>query len=266
MISGWPKLRLDRSLITFRNGEMEIVSLNVSDESDSRGSLEFSGKITPYQASRISTLAVQLEAFQISGIAGPSLGNFFSGRIDSLPNASVGQFSFFPTENPQHKLEVPFQISPSSRIEVKGFPFLFLLSNALDDSWFEAPVFESNARGTIERDGQLVSLRDFNFESKARMKLSGTVSLAGDQSLFGHLKVGISESMIKASSSQRFKSMFSKPEDGLCWINLKVGGTASAPTDNSEDLFNAVPFSPQEPSAPSATGKTSVFEELTNPK
>ncbi len=266
IIPGWPKLRLARSLVIFSKEELEIVSLNVSHESDSRGSLEFSGKIAPYQRDRMSTLALRLEAFQISGIAGPVLGRFFSGRIDSLPDSPINQLSFFPTENPQQKLEVAFQISPSSRIEVQGFPFLFLLSKALDDPWFEAPAFESDARGTIEREGDILSLRDLNFESKSRIKLSGTVSLASDQSLSGNLKVSISEAMVKASASQRFQSMFSKPEDGFCWINLKIGGTASAPTDNSEDLFNSAPFTSQKPSMPTASEKKSTFEELTNPK
>jgi hypothetical protein len=264
-ISGWPKLKLDRSLITFNNDELEIVSLNVSHESDSRGSLEFSGKIAPYRVTSMSILTAQLDAFQISGIAGSGLGRLFAGRIDSLPGSSINQLSFFPSENPQPKLEIAFQISPTSRIEVQGFPFLFLLSKALDDPWFEAPAFESNARGTIYREGGVVSLRDLDFESKARMSLGGTVNLAEDQSLSGNLKIGISEAMIGASSSQRFKSMFSRPQDGLCWINLKIGGTISAPTDNLEDLFNAAAFIPQEPSAPATTGK-STFEELTTPR
>ncbi|NJM38849.1 MAG: hypothetical protein HC845_13830 [Akkermansiaceae bacterium] len=266
IIADWPKLRLARSLVIFRNEELEIVSLNVSHESDSRGSLEFSGKIAPYRTDRMANLAVQLESFQISGIVGPNLGRFFSGRIDSLADSSASQLSFFPSENPQHKLEVAFQISPSSRIEIQGFPFLFLLSRALDDPWFEAPMFESDARGMIERENGFISLRDLNFESKARMKITGAINLAADQSLSGNLRIGISESTIQASSSQRFKSMFSKPENSLCWIDLKIGGTASAPTDNSEELFNSTPFTPQEPSTPASTGKKSTFEELTNPK
>lgn len=121
IIADWPKLRLARSLVIFRNEELEIVSLNVSHESDSRGSLEFSGKIAPYRTDRMANLAVQLESFQISGIVGPNLGRFFSGRIDSLADSSASQLSFFRQKTLNINLKSPFKSVPPHALKSRDF-------------------------------------------------------------------------------------------------------------------------------------------------
>jgi len=265
-IYGWPKLRLDRALIEFRGTEADVIGLRVLHETEDRGALEFSGIVAPYRLNQPSILAVRLDSFQLSGITGSALGRLFSGRIDSQPIAESNFLSFLTAEASSPILDIAFIVSPTSKIEVKGFPFLFALSQTLgEDPWFEHPVFEGDAGGVIHREGGILTLRDLNFQSKGRLALRGEISIAANQALSGNLQVGLAEAMISAAPTSRLKSMFGPPKEGFRWLTLKISGLASDPVDNFKEIFSATANTPRESLLPANNGKSS-FEELTQPK
>lgn len=264
-ITGWPKLRLDRALIEFCGDEADILSLRVLHESDNRGAFELSGTLTPYQPERISSLDVRLESFELSGIVGPSFGKILSGKIDSLPVATSNFLSFQPGGKPSLALDIAFCASPNSQIEVQGFPFLVGLAQGLDDPWFQSPVFEGDAYGLIHREGDVVTLRELNLESKGRMALRGEISMALNQTLSGNLQLGIAEAMIASAKITRLNSMFGPAMEGFRWITLKISGRAAAPADNFKELYKSSNVAPRENPAPDDS-EGSSFEDLTWPK
>lgn len=264
-IAGWPKLRLDRALIGIRGDEFEVINLRVLHESDSRGIFDLSGKVYPYQPDHLSSLQVVAQSFQIEGFTGPSLGRLVSGRIDSTSSTKSNFLSFQPTADSAPTLEIAFQVSPSSQIELRGFPFLLALSQALDDPWFQSPVFEVDAGGTIHRENGVVTLRDLNFESKGRMAVRGRISMAANQQLSGQLEVGVAEAMLASSKTPRLKTMFGAPKEGFRWVSLKIGGPVATPSDNFKDIFLAAAAPTSEASAPDEE-EVSTFEQLTRPK
>lgn len=264
-IIGWPKLRLDRALAEFSGRDSNLIGLRVLHETDSKGFLELSGPVYPYQADRVSSLQLILDSFEISGITGNSLGRLFSGRIDSTPVASSNFLSFQPIEDSSPELEITFHVNPSSRIEVRGFPFLLSLALHLDDSWFQEPVFESEARGTIHRQHGIVALRNLNFETKGRMALRGNIIVSATQQLSGNFEIGIAEAMILTSKNPRIKSMFGPAKEGFRWINLKISGPVATPSDNFKEIFEAAGSNSQARPA-EGEGQKSTFEELTRPK
>ncbi|MEO5917191.1 MAG: hypothetical protein ABIS50_23375 [Luteolibacter sp.] len=265
-IKGWPMLRLDRSFIEFRDKEVDIVSLRILDGSDSRGTFEISGTVLPYSPDRLSTLSVELKDFQLSGITGPHLGKLFSGRIDTLPTTKSNYLTFYPSQNPTPKLAIAFRCSLTSTIEVSGFPCLFMLSQALEDEWFQRPSFEGDTvGGTLQYEADATKLQDLNLESKGRMALRGHISVAANQALSGNLEVGVADSMVAASKTSRMKTLFGPSKEGFRWITLKIGGTASNPTDNFKELFLAPEATPSaESNDPDHKGST--FDELTKPR
>jgi hypothetical protein len=264
-IAGWPKLRLDRALIEFHGKETDIISLRVLHESDARGVFELSGTISPYQAERASTLDVVLDFFELSGITGPALGHLFSGRIDSLPLAKSNVLSFLPSEDSSPTLDIAFHQSPTSKIEIQGFPFLSALAQTLDDPWFQHPSFEADAVGTLHRENGRVTLQNLNFESKGRMALRGEISMAANQTLSGNLQLGVTEAMISSATTPRLKTMFGPPKEGFRWLTLKIGGPVTSPTDNFRELFTSAVAAPPDSPAPAAV-EGSSFDELTHPK
>lgn len=264
-IPGWPKFELDRALFEFNGNETNVINLRLLHETSKGGACELSGTLTPFSPENRSTLAVRLEAFELSTFLGRSLGRLVSGRIESMPAPESNYFSFFPTANPSPILDLSFRNSPSSPLEVKGFPFLFALAQAMGDNWYERPVFTANTFGKISRQDSSVSLRNLNFENRERMALRGEISLASNQSLSGNLQVGIPSGMINTSIASRLNTILGPSEDGFRWITLKVGGQVTAPTDNFRELYSSAVAAPQNP-LPPAENKGSSFEELTRPR
>ena len=261
-VAGWPALRLDRALLEFRGSEVDVIGLRILAPQDDRGSFELSGTVSPYKPDQLSTLAVNLDSFQLAGLTGPALGRLVSGRIDTLPVAKSNYLSFKPSDSPDPTLDITYHAAPTSQIEVKGFPFLFALYQLLDDTWFERPVFESETSGVFHRENGVVTLRNLQLENKDRMALKGEISIAADQTLSGTLDVGLAEGMILAANTPRLKSMFGPSKDGFRWVTLKISGPASAPSDNFKELFSTATATPAAP----AEIPRSSFEDLTRPK
>ncbi len=272
-IAGWPKFRVDRAMIEFRGQETDIIVLRVHTETaegkvDESGSLEVSGTVSPYKADQLSTLDVKLKTFELSGITGPALGKLVSGRVDSVSATKSNFLSFRPTGSPTPVLDVSFSTTPTSGITVQGFPFLFGLSQLLEDKWFNTPEFEVDAKGFIHREKGVVSLRQLEFESKGRMALRGTVAINSNQVLSGTLQVGVAEAMIASSPAgnlRHLNMMFGPPKDGFRWVEIDVSGPASAPVDTFKELYSAANPAAGSGAPPVKSGGSS-FEELTRPR
>lgn len=261
-IKGWPKLRMDRSHIEFRGDEADIIGMRLRHETDPRGVFELSGTVSPFATDRASTLAVQLDSYLVSGIAGPELGRLFSGRIDTVASSNSNYLSFTPSQEPEASLSVTFSNSLANSIEITGFPFLFALSQTLNDEWFARPVFDAEIRGILRRANGNVSLENLNLENKSRMALRGELTMTPDRKLSGRLEVGVAEGMIEASENTRLDSLFGPPRDGFRWLTLTIQGNANSPADNFKDLYNSTASA--DSSAP--TGLIPSFEDLTRPK
>lgn len=264
-IPQWPKLRLDRAMIEFVDGETKVVSIQIQHETDSYGQLELRGAVYPNQPDILSTLSVSLDSFQMSGITSPSFGRLISGRIDTMDIPKSNFLSFQTTENSSPTLKVAFQVNPSSRIEVRGFPFLGGLAQALDNTWFKEPLFDSNANGLIEREDGSLILRNFDFVNKNRLALRGEIRVSPDQKLSGNLEIGLAEPVMGTSRNVRLKALFGPARDGFHWLNLTIGGAVAAPTDDFKERLAAVGTAPPERSSSPEDSKA-TFEELTRPK
>ena len=261
-IQGWPKLRMDRSHLEFRDNEVDVVGMRLRHETDTHGTFELSGTVSPYATNRASTLAVQLDAFPTSGIVGPDLGRLFSGRINTFSTAKSNFLSLAPGPDAASALVITFQKSLTFPFEINGFPFLLGLARTLDDSWFEHPSFEDEVSGELRRSGGSVSLDNLNLENKDRLALRGNLSMSPDRRLSGNLEVGIAEAMIKASGNRRLNSMFGPAKQGFRWLTLKISGSAVSPTDNFIELLDAAAA----PETKATAEEIPSFEELTRPK
>ncbi len=261
-ITGWPKIKMDRSHIEFRGEEMDIVGMRLLHENDSRGLFELTGTVSPYAADRRSTLAVRMESFLLSGIVGPDMGRLISGRIDTLPDVKSNHLSFTPGPAPAPTLDLTFRSSLASSFELHAFPFLSNLARLMDDNWFEHPVFELDSTGVIRRVEAALAIEELNLEHKGRIALRGNLTLTPDRRLGGTLEVGIAEAMVKTVANRRLEAMLSPARDGYCWISLKISGTAAAPTDNFLEIFDATEL----PVKPAPAAGIPSFEELTAPE
>jgi hypothetical protein len=264
-LPGWPKVRMDRAHMEFRDREMDIVGMRLLHESDNLGVVELVGTVSPYVTDRPSTLDVRIESFLLSGIAGPDLGQLWVGRINTQSKVKSNYLTFTPGSQAAATLVVTFRNALNSTFELQGFPFLTHLALMLGDDWFEMPVFENEANGTLRRQGAVVTLEDLYFEQKARMALRGNLTLAADRRLDGTLEVGLTEAMIKSSGHPKLEAMFGPPDEGFRWLSLKISGNGSKPADNFLEIVDAT--MPSRPSpAPEKESAVPSFEDLTAPE
>jgi hypothetical protein len=265
-IDGWSAFRIDRAFMEFRENEIEILSLRLLDEVENRGSFELSGTLQPYSPELLSTLNIEMRNFPLAAIIGKPMGNLFTGKIDSYPSANSNYLSFFPTTTPKLKFAAACHSSYNSSVEVSGFPFLTALAQELDDKWFMNPIFTGQETlFNLMREAGGVSIEDIEFATKGRMALRGQVRIDAKGSLAGQLEVGIAESMLNTSRSEKAKAVFGPTRSGYRWLMLKIGGQVANPTDNFKEIMTAPPV---EPAADSSLPESprSTFDELTKPR
>jgi len=262
---GWPAARLDRSHIEFRGTEIDIVGMRLLDESDNRGTLELDGTVLPYASDRASSLAVRLDSFLLSGITGPELGRLISGRISSVPTPQSNFLTFTPGPESAAALEISFRNATSWPVEIHGFPFLSTLARVLEDNWFERPVFEVDAIGTLRRTVDGVTLDGLNFQNKGRLAIRGSLTMEANRRLSGNLEVGIAQAMVETSSNRRLDAITGPPKDGFRWLTVKIGGNANTPSDDFLLQLDAAKLPETKRPAAAGDGAPS-FEELTAPE
>lgn len=124
------------------------------------------------------------------------------------------------------------------------------------------PVFESEVSGVLRRAHGNIAISEFHATNKNRISMRGSLTMAADRKLSGNLEVGVTDAIIKASRNSCFDSLFGPSTEGFRWLNLKIGGTATTPTDNFRVLYEAA----TQETTPDSSAEIPTFEELTRPK
>lgn len=258
----WPAILMDRAHIEIREGLIDIVGMRLIHPEDNRGQIDLTGTVDPRAADRPSLLDLRVESFLLTGILGQDLGTLVSGRVDTVSAPSSNHLTLTPNSSADTRLALTFSKSLAEPIELRNFKFLADLARLFEDNWFERPIFEMDATGIIRRSGGEVVLENLDFEHKSRMALRGKLSTDAAGRLTGQLKLGISEAMLLASKNPRLISMFQKSDDAFRWLDLKIGGSAKAPTDDFLKLYEATPAA-----LDSTPGRgVPTFEELIAPE
>lgn len=261
-LPGWQPLRMDRSHIEFRGQDVDVIGMRLHHETDNRGEFELSGTISPYNSSRASSLSVHLDAFPLSGIAGPDLGRLFNGRVDSVSSAKSNYLTFTPGTSPDGSLAVDFRSTLATDFEVTGFPFLASIAQLLEDEWFERPVFDADVIGSLRRQGGSIVLGNLGMQSKGRLSLVANLTQNPARSLSGKLDVGVAEAMIKSSRNQKLDALFGPAKEGYRWLTLTISGSTNSPVDNFRELYDAARKAADTP----PSGRVPTFEDLTRPE
>lgn len=261
-VPGWDIWRLDRGFFEFRGGETEVVSLRILDEKDDQGFLQLSGTVHNYHPDQMSKLEVNMEGFNLRSISGPVLGNLVSGQVDTVTTQNSNTLQFRCSENPEPVLDATFTASSNSNIQMKGFPFMGVLSKMFNDEWFNNPTFTVDTKGSVHRKAGLIQLKDLSLKNKTRMAIRGDLSMDASQILSGDIEVGLTEVIVSSAGSRSLDTLFGPEIDGFRWMKIQVSGTGQAPKDDFSAKLSASVETP-----PTETGNSkSLFEELTTPE
>lgn len=259
-----PKLRLNRAHIERMDDGIRILSMRLLHESDNVGELKLSDPDGTFGLDQEGWhhLKVEMQSFLMSGLGGLELGQLFPNRINTAGLEKPSELKFKPTETIQGSFTVHFTQPAGSAFEIVGLPFLGTLSGILQDEWYQVPAFIEEVGGTLECSAIDVALHDLELKERSRMAIRGQIQFQRHQRrLTGELRVGLPESVLATTNSPHFNGLFGPEEEGFRWVELKIGGTMSAPTDNFWELYQNAKIAPKPDSS-----KGPTFEELTQPE
>jgi len=269
-VEGWPPLALDRSYMTFSGQDLEVKSLRFeiplapNQKSVDPGFIELSGTLQPLDPGATHALAVELSSFRVSYLLGNDLGRFFLGRLETKDTPESNIFLMPGGSNESASLELSTTNALGSRIDISGFNFLPNLARLLEDRWYELPNFDDYVSVMVSRKGASVELKEFGLEERGRMVVRGAIANGEAGQIRGKIMVGVPEVMILARKSQTLDRTFGRAGEGYRWVDLEIGGTSAAPTDNFLDLFAAAKIGGELPEEDALQADS--FEELTNPE
>lgn len=261
-VPGWEVWRVHRGLFEFRDGETDVVDLQILNEKDDYGKLQLSGTIHNYHPDKASKLDVKMEGFDLRAIAGPVLGDILSGQVDTVTAQDSNTLQFKCSADPNAVLDVDFTASSNSTMQMKGFPFMAVLSKMFNDEWFNTPTFTVDTKGSLHRQVGLIQLKDLSLKNKTRMAVRGQISMDASQILSGDLELGLTEAIVASAGSRSLDTLFGPEIDGFRWMKIKVSGTGQAPKDDFSEKLRSDAREP----APKTSESKSLFEELTSPE
>lgn len=266
-----PEFKLDRSWILFDDADVGSVNLHLLQPSDPKANLAISGDLQPFTAGGVQTLQLTADSYPLQHLTGPDFATFINGRVETQTDGA-GTLSFDPASTASVRLTLPFRGGVSSAFSLTGLPFLRDLSRALDDDWYDSqkPEIDTSATGTLVIEGSEVRIENLRFEAKNRILLTGTLSIRGDQTISGKLKIGLLPQLISASNARGFQNPFREAVEGLRWAEVTLSGTTTAPKD---DFRGQMDGPSRDSAAPQGRGATtpsskaaSEFEEMTQPR
>jgi len=259
----WPRLMIERAIIDFPVGVARITSMRIRDDMPGitsdlvAGACDVSGDIS-LDPAESSILQISLDGFQLQALIGEDAGRIFVGRIADVAelrqdashvfagrvNTRRGEDAGVIRISQEDGLQMRAELvaSPLSQLTFTHFPFLEFLSRTVDDRWFLSPVFDNAPSMVLIRDGDEMVFDEINFISRHRMAIRGSFLIDRDHVISGEIEVGLTSTVIDAALARRLDGMFSAERDGFRWINLELGGTTQAPTDNFNALFIEAPM------------------------
>ena len=271
-MAGWPALALDRSYMIFNGQDLDVKSLRLEipvaakQKGGDPGYIELSGIVQPLESKATQSLAVELHSFRVSYLLGADLGRFFLGRVDT-DEVSEKNFLSLPVGKAESAaIELSTSNSPGSRMDLSGFPFLANLSRLLEERWYELPNFDDHVSMVISRKGESVEIKEFALEERGRMAVRGTISNGEAGQISGKIMVGVPESTILVRKSELLERIFARTGEGFRWIDLEIGGTSAAPTDNFLDLFSGAKVGVENSEQNTQSQEVDSFESLISPE
>jgi hypothetical protein len=262
-----PTFQLDRSLLVFNEGRIDVVGLRLNAPNDSRGVFELAGSIHSVESARPSSLDIKLSSFPIHHLVGPVAGKIVSGPVDTPAETAENFLTFTTGRSGAYRLVAALEGGAAAPLKITGLPCLSVLARLFNDDRFAAPLIDGTSSMTLRMEGGNVRLEDLQLEAKARLMIRGSLEIAADQSLSGVLQLGLAPSLALADDSGRLHRTFGPASDGYRWVEVTVSGTVTKPRD---DFRESLERSSSRPAAKSEAADESdpatKFEELTKPR
>lgn len=249
--NGWPELRLDRALIEFGLGDINVSSLRFtgslpegavnaegmawSNTDGETSVMECQGSFNP-RSSRQVFLEATCDRFPSEALLGKAFSRLFTSVIDGK-----GSLAFVPRDFASHELVLPFEASPSADgAYLGGLPFLDVLKTELKETRFAQPQFQNEAEGVLRRRNGAIELADLRLEQNTFLAIRGRIVAEADGRLTGRLEVGVADRLMSSDTARNLRLAFTETRDGYCWVQVNLSGTVQSPKDDFAQTLKQV--------------------------
>lgn len=226
---GWPDLPLERGLIQYTDGQLEVSSLRIGSGMNHEFKAEIEGSLDP-RSTQPASLDVRLQRFPMSKLAGDNVARLLDVTIDS--DATL---SFVPGEFDSYELVAPFSASVGTEgAFIDAFAFLDVLRSEFPDEDIGSRdrPFGAESEGLLRRKPGEIALESLRLVAKNQLAVRGDIRVGEKEALSGTLAVGVAERLALSHPSPNFLKVFGESMDGFRWTQVELSGTIHNPADD----------------------------------
>ena len=211
-----------------------------------------------------SELDLRVHRLPIGTLLGQNFGGWVVMDIETPEGGEDGTLTYEANSATPVSIRVPFRASPSSYTAWKGLPMFGVIAKEVGESWYQTPVFDVEANGTLVRAGSSSGLDQLHFASRNRLTLKGRFAMDPQGTLDGTLEVGLPDALVNDAAAP-FRAVFKRREGGYSWATVRLSGTGRQPQDDLQKQLDAAATT----ATPAEGGHQSLedaFRELTTPE
>lgn len=230
-LAGWSVLPISNATFTFRPGAVELAQLKLADPEGRGGEATLSGTV-PLDRESEYQLFLTATDYPLENLLGKDLEAILGGRFTTSQGVVKGTVS----EKEPTSIVVPFD---AHEVSMSKLPMWTALDELFPDEGFLSPEFPDAATAVFQWSPSGVGVRSLKLRNASRLKLDGDIAVDRKGLLVGNLVLSINRGILgKQPLFTDNPGLETNSEDtGFARINIKLGGTVQAPTDNFREVL-----------------------------
>jgi len=265
-VAGWGDFNLEFASLQFEPRGMRIGNIRLIPAGAQKGEIEiFNPDKLPFEiGGDDAKLPVKVSHITLNDLLGPSFGSWLSTTVETPEDAEAGELRVSTSDNRGISWRIPFRAMATAETVMTGFPMLEVMAREMQETWYEQPHFDIEAKGVAVRNETSSGIEGLILDARGRLSISGKVTTNAEGRLEGELQVGLPTSAV-ASGSPALRQVFNRKGGGFSWAKVRVSGTPRQPADDLEAQLKSSTTT----TAPAAGGDKALedaFEDLVTPE
>lgn len=234
-VAGWGDFKLDLASLRFEPQGMRIGTVRLAPLGANQGKIEvFNPDNEPFViGGDDAKLRIKTSSIALKDLLGPSFGSLLSSTVETPEGDNSGELRISTSDDRGVSWRIPFRAISNAESVASGLPMFETIAREMQESWYQQPRFDVEAKGTAVRDESSAGVENLILDARGRLSISGRVMAKADGTLEGELQVGLPNSAV-ANGSPSMRQVFERKGGGFSWAKITISGTSKAPADDLE--------------------------------
>ena len=265
-VAGWGDFKLELASLRLEPQGMRIGTVRLAPSGANQGKVEISNPDNePFVVGGDDArLRIKANGIALKDLLGPSFGSLLSSTVETPEDDSTGELRISTSDDRGVSWRIPFRAVAKADSVASGLPMFEIMAREMQESWYQQPRFDVEAKGTAVRDATSTGVENLILDARGRLSMSGKIIAKADGTLEGELQVGLPSSAV-ANGSPSMRQVFERKGGGFSWAKIRISGTTQAPADDLEAQLK----SSTSITAPATGGSEALedaFEQLITPE